>query len=124
MPQQPAQSPLAFDRLVTSAWHLLNAYWRPRRGLGERSVAKALMRSMRVVELGVGLGDVIEMPTTETSDVIQAFTPNGGHPGLGKRIGLRHQPGNFDDRHFRILEEPIKGTRILGVSIAKKEYGL
>ena len=90
MPKQSAQESLRSDSPCSIPGRINEADRRLRRSLGQRSIAQTLLRPVGVVELRVGLGDVIQMTEAEAQEMIQALPLQCSNPCFS---ALNFQPG-------------------------------
>src|SRR5260370_34148333 len=62
-----------------------------------------------------------QMALIEDEQVIQTFGPQGSHPALGDRVGLRRPKGSADLGDAKIRQPPIEGRPIPTVTIMDDE---
>jgi len=91
MVQQPAQPRLPFDSpdlLGDRGWFMRSDRY-GRVIHRQRPVLLALVRANMIIELHVGLHDVVEVPQPEADEGVEALALEGADPRLGVAVGDR-----------------------------------
>jgi len=87
------------------------------------AIVLALVGTMAVVELGISLHDVIQVPQAEAEEVVQAFAFDRGYPGFDICIAIRCSYGCVDDIDIAGLKDVIKSIAKLFVAIMDQMRG-
>src|SRR6266481_910839 len=77
------------------------------------------MRSLAVVVIDVGPKHLIEMPTTQDEQPVQALSPHRFNPAL--RVRVRRPDGGEDHVRSSRAEDLVEGAAKFGVTIVDKE---
>jgi hypothetical protein len=79
------------------------------------------MRALLVVVPDVGREQLLEMPSSEDHDTVEALGSHRADPSFGISVRLRRPPGRADDLDALGLEDLVEGRPEAFVAVVNQE---